>query len=93
MSLRAGYDSWAIRFSDLAQQTKIFEFDTQATRSRKLTCIARVQLDLRPQTKYVCMNVNQSDTGSLLGESGYDSALKTLFILEGLTMYLPELSV
>ena len=85
--LGAGYDSRAYRF-DLAGRVKIFEIDHPATQTDKM---AKVRTVFGKTPEYVIYVPVDFDTQILEGrlmESGYDPNLKTLFIWQGVTMYL-----
>ena len=84
--LGAGYDSRAYRF-DLKGQ-KVFEIDHPATQADKL---AKLQIVFGKVPEHVVFVPVDFDTQTLeecLLGSGYDSKQKTLFIWQGVTMYL-----
>lgn len=88
--LGAGYDSRAYRF-DLSGRVKSFEIDHPATQADKLAKLKTIFGKNPDHVHYVPIDFNtQTLEGGLL-ETGYDSRLKTLFIWQGVTMYLtPE---
>ena len=84
--LGAGYDSRAYRF-DLAE-VMAFEVDYPATQADKLVKLQKIFGKVPMHIVFVSIDFNlQTLEGSLM-ESGYDPALKTLFIWQGVTMYL-----
>jgi len=86
--LGAGYDSRAYRFEQLNRGVKVFEVDHPATQQAKMK---KVRAILGEPPSYVTYAGIDFDTQSLearLPEYGFDEHLKTLFILEGLLMYL-----
>jgi methyltransferase (TIGR00027 family) len=88
--LGAGYDSRSYRFKRKIEKTRIFEVDAYGSQQHKRLCMQRAQLDWPPQTTFVCVDFAHQDLVPMLEKAGYDSRLQTLFLLEGLVMYLPE---
>ena len=87
--LGAGYDSRAYRF-DLAG-VKTFEVDHPATQAGKLAKVRAVFKKVPEHVVYVSVDFNTQTLADRLLESGYGPGLKTLFIWQGVTMYLtPE---
>ena len=85
--LGAGYDSRAYRF-DLAGRVKTFEVDHPATQADKLAKLRAVFGKVPEHVIYVPVDFNTQTLEGRLTESGYDPNLKTLFIWQGVTMYL-----
>ena len=85
--LGAGYDSRAYRF-DLAGQVKTFEVDHPATQSDKLAKLQAIFGRAPEHVIYVPIDFNTQTLGGRLLEHGYTPNLKTLFIWQGVTMYL-----
>ena len=89
--LGAGYDSRAYRFADLAGWTRVFEVDHPATQKRKTRRVWRVLGSMPEHVTYVPVDFEHRKLEEGLLESGYDPEAKTLFIWEGVTVYLtPE---
>ncbi|MGA9397777.1 MAG: SAM-dependent methyltransferase [Anaerolineaceae bacterium] len=86
--LGAGYDSRAYRFKGLIEQVKVFEVDHPATQADKLKKLAGILEDLPPYVTYVSVDFNTQSMEECLLESGFSSELKTLFIWQGVSMYL-----
>lgn len=84
--LGAGYDSRAYRF-DLAG-TKIFEIDHPATQSDKLAKLQAIFGKVPENIAYIPIDFNTQTLAARLLESGYDPGRQTLFIWQGVTMYL-----
>ena len=42
---------------------------------------------------YVPIDFTKEDLGTVLAKAGYDRTLKTIFVWEGVTFYLPEAAV
>ncbi len=85
--LGAGYDSRPYRF-DLRGQVKAFEVDHPATQEDKLRKLQSIFGRLPEQVTYVSIDFNTQTLAERLSQSGFDPALKTLFIWQGVSMYL-----
>jgi len=85
--LGAGYDSRAYRF-DLAGLVKTFEVDHPATQQDKLEKLHSIFGKVPGHVIYVPVDFNIQTLEDCLLQSGYDPTLKTLFIWQGVTMYL-----
>jgi len=86
--LGAGYDTRAYRFHELEQQAKVFELDDIATLRFKF---GRVRIALKPLPQnviFVPIDFTKQKLDDKLPPRIYDRSLKTLFIWEGVTMYL-----
>lgn len=87
--LGAGYDTRAIRFQQFNQQTRIIELDEPMTQNDKKRRLEKHKIQIPENLLYVPINFTREDLESTLLQSGYDPDKKTLFICEGVTMYLP----
>ena len=87
--LGAGYDTRALRFQKLTLHTTIYELDVPSTQEQKRNCLKMKKIPLPENLVFVPVNFNTDTLGNALISSGYDPARKTLFIWEGVTMYLP----
>ena len=85
--LGAGFDSRAYRF-DLHGRVTTFEVDHPATQADKLLKLQAVFGKVPENVTYVPIDFNTQTLEGRLMESGYDPNLKTLFICQGVTMYL-----
>ena len=86
--LGAGFDSRAYRISGLAGKVKVFELDWPETQELKIGKIKRIFGVLPEHVVYVPIDFNKEKLDQKLPQSGYDRGIKTLFIWEGVTMYL-----
>jgi methyltransferase (TIGR00027 family) len=86
--LGAGYDSRAYRFEQLRDGVQVFEVDHPATQQEKKKKVKAVLGVLPPHLVYTGIDFNTQTLEQRLPESGYDERLKTLFIWEGVIMYL-----
>ncbi len=87
--LGAGLDSRAYRSELLARAVKTFEVDYPATQAGKIERVKKVFGKTPATHVYVPIDFNV-DTLDKLVAHGFDRSLKTLFIWEGVTLYLPE---
>lgn len=90
--LGAGYDSRAYRIEGI-EHVRIFEVDSPATQKLKTDKIREIFGMLPGHVTYVPADLVVDDLDQRLAESGYDTSRKTLFLLEGLLMYLPPIAV
>ena len=84
----AGYDSRAYRFAELLGNVKVFELDQPVTQKVKIEKIKKIFGSLPNQIIHVPIDFNSEKLDMRLFESGYNKILKTLFIWEGVTMYI-----
>ncbi len=89
----AGYDSKAYRFDGLKHKVKIFEVDYPATQNVKKDKLHEIFQELPEHVTFVPVDFQKENLRSCLSESGYDSRLTTLFIWEGVTMYIDQEAV
>lgn len=85
--LGAGYDSRAYRF-DLQELVKTFEVDHPVTQTDKLKKVQRIFGKIPGHVTYIPVDLNTQALSERLLFSGYDPDLITLFIWQGVTMYL-----
>ncbi len=90
--LGAGYDTRAYRIEGL-EGIKVFEVDHPATQSLKIEKIEKIFGRLPEHVVYVPVDFESEDLGQKLLEKGYCVSQKTLFVMEGLVMYIPPVSV
>ena len=93
--LGAGFDSRAYRFDRLKDGVKVFEVDHPATQQDKVKKLTRIlgQGGLPGYITFVPIDFTRETLEVRLPECGYSDRLKTLFIWEGVTMYLDAPSV
>ena len=88
--LGAGFDSHAYRCRELLAQVRVFEVDRPATQALKRQRVNDVLGGPPANLTYVPVDFQHEDLPDVLARHGYDPAQRTFFILEGVTMYLPE---
>lgn len=87
--LGAGYDSRAYRIEGIKQKVTVFEVEYPFTQQIKIQKVVEVLGEKPGHVKYVPMDFIKDDLKACLLKSDYDPAKRTLFIMEGLTFYLP----
>lgn len=88
--LGAGFDSHAYRCQGLLAHARVFEVDRPATQAMKKQRVSKVLGGPPANLTYVAIDFQHEDLSDVLTRHGYDPAQRTFFILEGVTMYLPE---
>jgi methyltransferase (TIGR00027 family) len=87
----AGFDSRGIRFRDITKNAKVFEFDVPVTQNAKIARYREKGIELPENLVFIPIDFETQSISERLLESGFVKSAKSLFILEGLTMYLqPE---
>jgi len=89
----AGFDSRALRFKNETNQVKIFELDVIVTQQSKINQYQRRNLKIPENLTFISIDFDKDSLSEKLDESGFQKGLKSLFILEGLIMYLQPESV
>jgi len=91
--LGAGYDTRAYRIDGLKENVKVFEVDHPGTQGVKIEKIKELFGSIPAHVEYVSVDFEIESLNQKLLNSGYDSSKKTLFLMEGLTMYIPSEAV
>lgn len=89
----AGFDTRAYRIPDVKSALRVFEVDhpeTQATKVETITALFGTRSD---HVVHVPVVFGRDPLADKLLASGYATAARTLFILEGLLMYIPPKAV
>ena len=89
----AGFDTRAWRFAARNRGTRIFELDAPVTQQMKQKLLAERGISAPRDLVYVPADFELDDIGTLLDRAGFRKDRKTLFLLEGVTMYLGWRSV
>lgn len=90
--LGAGYDTRAYRISDL-KKVRIFEVDRKDTVVFKTGKISEILGSMPGNVSYIPADLEIANLAVCLESSGYSREKKTLFILEGLVMYMSREAV
>jgi methyltransferase (TIGR00027 family) len=91
--LGAGFDSRGYRFQDRLRGVRFFEVDYGPTQEYKKQRVKEVLGGLPKHVRYIAMDFTKDDLLTQLRKGGYLERLKTLFVWEGVTMYIPESAV
>jgi len=86
--LGAGFDTRALRFTSRNKGTKIFELDVPTTQQPKIDILGRKKVALPKELGFVPIDFNKQSLSDVLFAAGYEEAQKSLFLWEGVTMYL-----
>lgn len=91
--LGAGFDSRGSRFQGRLKGVLLFEVDHPPTQAHKKRRVIEVFGALPGHIRYVPMDFTRDDLLTELRKRGYSEKITTLFIWEGVTMYLPRSAV
>jgi len=86
--LGAGYDSRPYRFSEMKGKVRVYELDQPATQREKIEKLKMILGSTPEHVVYVPINFDKESMADRLYASGFARDLKTLFIWEGVTMYI-----
>jgi methyltransferase (TIGR00027 family) len=92
VNLGAGLDSRAYRI-DALRSGRVFELDLPATQEYKKNRVRELLGSLPGHVTYVPIDFAKQDLAMVLESAGFDRKAKSLFIWEGVTMYIPESAV
>lgn len=90
--LGAGFDARAYRLAGI-QKSRVFEVDHPDTLARKRAAVERTLGQMPKHVTYVPTDFNERRIEDVMGEAGFDPALRTFVIWEGVTNYLTENAV
>ena len=85
--LGAGYDSRCLRMKEF-RRARVFELDLACTQVIKKTLTRRLLGGLPPHVTYVPINFARDTVSTKLIQAGFNCKKKTLFIWEGVTLFL-----
>ncbi len=89
----AGYDSRGIRFIGNHQNISIYELDSPITQTAKIDQFEKRDIITPSNVIYIPIDFIKESLEEKLLEAGFDKGKKSLFLLEGLVMYLRPESV
>jgi methyltransferase (TIGR00027 family) len=89
----AGFDTRALRFAADARDTRVFELDVPITQQAKLGQYARQGLTVPANVAFISIDFDRESLSERLEEAGFIRGARSLFVLEGLLMYLQPESV
>jgi len=91
--LGAGYDTRAYRLKSVKEQARVFELDQPDTQRLKVQKISEIFGTLPCHVIYVPIDLATEDLTKKMERSGFSRTKKSLFMLEGLLMYIPPAAV
>ena len=86
--LGAGMDTRALRFKSRNEGSKIFELDIATTQQPKIEILNRKGVALPEELVLVPIDFNRQSLSEVLFAAGYEGDQRSLFLWEGVTMYL-----
>lgn len=86
--LGAGYDSRAYRLDGLKNRVRVFEVDHPATQKVKIEKLLETFDELPENVTFIPADFQTRDLYTHLTGFGYEDDLKTVFVLEGVSMYI-----
>ena len=89
----AGFDSRALRFLPDSKYTHVFELDSARTQQAKQEQYDKRGLDIPSNLTFIPINFEKESLVDKLRDNGFDKKAHSLFVLEGLLMYLDSASV
>ena len=89
----AGYDTRAFRFYKDFPKVRFFEVDLPVMVADKKKRVESKLSDMPNNVTYAPIDFNTQDLGQVLAKVGYQKDQKTLFIWEGVVMYLDAAAV
>ena len=91
--LGAGFDTRAWRFEWRNRGTRVFELDAPVTQQMKRELLNKKGVASPGEVTFVPIDFEEEDIAETLGGAGYRPDLKSLFLWEGVTMYLSRQAV
>jgi len=89
----AGFDTRALRFQGKTQNTQVFELDISITQQAKIGQYQKRRLVLPSNLTFISIDFDKESLPVKLDEAGFRKQQRSLFVLEGLLMYLQPESV
>ena len=89
----AGMDSRAYRFAGVGSGVRAYELDLPQTQQYKKQRVTELLGSLPVNVTYMPIDFARQDLAEVLTHGGYDAGKKTVFVWEGVTMYIPETAV
>lgn len=86
----AGFDSRALRFANLNRGTRVFELDAPTTQREKLKAYQSKKLVIPENLVFIPIDFNKESVADKMAQAGFIAGKKSLFLLEAVTMYLPQ---
>lgn len=84
----AGFDSRAIRLTQDNKKTRVFELDAYNTQEAKIQQLKKRGITVPDNLVFISIDFNREVLADKLAENNFQKDKRTLFIMEGLLMYL-----
>lgn len=91
--LGAGFDTRALRFAGQNQGTRIIELDIATTQQPKVGILRKKNIRLPAELVFAPIDFDRENILDVLLKAGYQDGQKSLFLWEGVTMYLSAQAV
>jgi methyltransferase (TIGR00027 family) len=89
----AGFDTRALRLQTEAQHTRVFELDAPLTQQAKIQQYNKRNLSIPSNVVFIAIDFDKESLPRKLDVAGFHKDRRSLFVLEGLLMYLEPESV
>jgi len=89
----AGFDTRAVRLKTETDAVQVFELDVPLTQQGKLEQYAKRGVTIPPNITFIAIDFDKEALPDKLLAAGFRKGVRSLFILEGLLMYLQPQSV
>ena len=86
--LGAGFDTRALRFAGRNRGTKIFELDAPTTQRSKIDILRKKKITLPAGLIFAPIDFDREEITDVLARAGFQTGQRSLFLWEGVTMYL-----
>jgi methyltransferase (TIGR00027 family) len=86
--LGAGYDTRALRMQERLSRVTVYEVDHPATLARKQRLLARLGGEPPANVHFVPVDFEHDDLGTRLASAGLHATRSTLFLWEGVSMFI-----
>lgn len=90
--LGAGFDTRAYRIPEIGAMP-VFEVDHPVTQQGKRRALQKIRAPLPANHKFVAVDFDRDQLGERLAAAGYDEKKRTLFVWQGVIMYLTEAGI
>lgn len=91
--LGAGYDTRPLRFASTLKDLSVFEVDVPGTQLYKRTKLGKTSGAGSHGITFIPVDLNRKSFDKVLLQHGFSPRLKTLFLWEGVSYYLPQPAV
>ncbi len=89
----AGFDSFALRRTDLMKDLTVYEIDSPASQSAKIRRLQAAGLEVPGGLVFVSADLNVVNLHDAIAEAGFDHGRPAVFSWFGVTYYLPRETV